>query len=468
MRNAAAMIRSFFGFVPVAIRLPLLAGAIVFLAAVGTTQIALTFQTDEADRQTERLARVYLDGLAASIADDARTGDWAAVERRFRAAFLAQEGVREVALYVSRRDGTLLARASDRAELAPFDATLAARPFVLDVAAGVLWASRAADDGLVLTAALDVSPLIDARRRLFGGIVLLDLAIAAACSVLAYLVLRRTNRTTDGLLALLQAAGRGAARRIPPQAIASADRQTAPLLAAYNEMADALDEREKLRAEIARRTQSAALGRLAATMAHEVRNPLGGLATAVGTLRKYGERAEVREESLAFLARGIETIDVIVSRMLNLHRPEDERRLSRADFDDLRGLVAPALARREISLAWRVDLPERVALGASGVRQVLLNLLLNACAASPPRGTVAFTARIEDCDLVCDIADEGPGMEDARIRQLAGMDAAPNAGERLGLDAVVALLGDLEGAAEVARGTGGGTTIRLRIPLEKV
>jgi signal transduction histidine kinase len=470
MRTGVAIIQSVLDLVPVAIRLPLLAGVIVFLAAVGTTQIALTFQTDEADRQTERLARVYLDGLAAAIADEVQTGDWAAVERRFLAAFQAQEGVREVALYLSRADGTVLARAAERPALSPFDPAIAARPFVVDAEAGLLWASRtaASNDRLFLTAALDVLPLFEARRRLFGGIVLLDLAIAAMCSVLAYFLLRRTNRTTDGLLALLQSAGRGAARRIPPQAIAGADRQTAPLLAAYNDMADALDEREKLRAEIARRTQAAALGRLAATMAHEVRNPLGGLATAVGTLRKFGDRAEVRGESLAFLERGIETIDSIVSRMLNLHRPEEERRLSRIDFEDLRGLVAPALVKRGLTLSWRVDLPERIALGASGVRQVLLNLLLNACAASPLRGTVSFVAHIEDSDLICGIADEGPGMEEARIRQLTGMDSAPHSGERLGLDAVVSLLGDLEGTAEVARAPGGGTAIHLRIPLEKV
>lgn len=455
-------------FLPVAVRLPLLAGLIVFAAAIGTTQIALTVENREADRQTERLARVYLDGLAASIGEDARRGDWAAVERRFRAAFDAQEGVREVTLHVLDRAGRSLASAaSDRPADPAGDFARSGEPIAVDPRAGILRASRplGADADLLLVAALDIAPILDARRRLFWGIVALDLLVAALCALLAYGLLRRIGRTTDGLLALLQAAGRGATTRISPAAVARADRRTAPILTAYNEMAAALEERESLRAEIARRNQTAALGRLAATMAHEVRNPLGGLATAVATLRKYGDRPEARAESLDFLARGIETIDAIVARMLNLHRPEDERRLTPADIEDIRLLLAPAAAKRELRLDWRVEIPERVALGASGVRQVLLNLLLNACAASPPRGTVKFAARVEDDALVCEIADEGPGMQDARIRQLVGEAVADAAGARLGLDAVVALLGDLDGAAQVERGPGGGTLVRLRIPL---
>ncbi|MCM0018466.1 MAG: HAMP domain-containing histidine kinase [Tagaea sp.] len=453
---------------PVAVRLPLLAGLIVFAAAIGTTQIALTVENREADRQTERLARVYLDGLAASIGDDAGRGDWAAVERRFHAAFDAQEGVREVTLHVLDRAGRSLARAAIERGAAPIeDFKKIGRPIAVDQGVGTLWASRplGGDPGYVLVAALDIAPILDARRRLFWGIVAFDLLVAAACALLAYLILRRINRTTDGLLALIQAAGRGATARLSSAAVARADRRTAPILAAYNEMVDAMVERESLREEIARRTQTAALGRLAATMAHEVRNPLGGLATAVATLRKFGDKPEARTESLDFLARGIETIDAIVARILNLHRPEDERRLTPADFEDLRLLLAPAAAKRALRLDWRVELPERLALGATGVRQVLLNLLLNACAASPPQGKVTFAARVEDDALVCEIADEGPGMQDARIRQLVGEAGAHASGARLGLDAVVALLGDLDGAAHVERGRDGGTVVRLRVPL---
>ncbi len=452
---------------PLSLRLPLLAAIIVFAAATGTTHLALYFKDRAADRQTERLAQVYLDGLAAAIADDAAAGNWAAVERRFAAAFGVQEGVAEAALLALDRNGASLASVDHGAIRPP--AGLAAARIAYDETARLLWAARALppDGANSLVVALNIGPVRDAQRNLLLAVIALDFAIALICGIGAYLLLRRINRTADGVLALLQSAGTGAVRRVPAALVADADARTAPLLAAYNRMADALAEREKLRADIAERGQAAALGRLAATMAHEVRNPLGGLATAVATLRKFGDDPKVRADSLEFVARGIDTIDAIVSRIMNFHRPEDERRLTRADFDDLRLLLTPALRNRDLRLDWRVDIPDALALGASGVRQVLLNLLLNACAASPQGGTVAFTARTRDGNLHCTIADQGPGMDDSRIEQLLGRNTSSPGAPRLGLDAVVSLLGDLEGVARVERGTTGGTTVAIAIPLRE-
>lgn len=452
---------------PLALRLPLLAAIIVFAAATGTTHLALYFKDRAADRQTERLAQVYLDGLAAAIADDAIAGDWTAVERRFAAAFGVQEGVAEAALLALDRNGTSLA-AVDRGAIRPPPGLAAAR-IAYDEAARMLWAARELppDGANSLIVALDIGPVRDAQRNLLLAVMALDFVIAFLSGLAAYFLLRRINRTTDGVLALLQSAGTGALRRVPATLVAGADARTAPLLAAYNRMADALVEREKLRADIAERGQAAALGRLAATMAHEVRNPLGGLATAVATLRKFGDDPKVRADSLEFVARGIDTIDAIVARIMNFHRPEDERRLTRADFTDLRLLLAPAMRNRDLRLDWRVDIPDTLALGASGVRQVLLNLLLNACAASPEGGTVAFLARIDGDKLHCTIVDQGPGMDATRIEQLLGRNASPPGAPRLGLDAVVSLLGDLEGAAHVERGTTGGTTVAIAIPLRE-
>ncbi len=453
---------------PLSLRLPLLSAFIVFAAAIGTTHLALHFKDRAADRQTERLAQVYLDGLAAAVADDAAAGNWTAVERRFSAAFGMQEGVAEIALYALDRSGNRLA-SIDRGRAQPPPDLLTVR-VAYDEDARMLWAGRTLppDGANSLVVALDIGPVRDAQRDLLLAVIALDLVIASICGLAAYFLLRRINRTTDGVLALLQSAGTGAVHRVPGTLVADADMRTAPLLAAYNRMADALAEREKLRADIAERGQAAALGRLAATMAHEVRNPLGGLATAVATLRKFGDDPKVRADSLEFVARGIDTIDAIVSRIMNFHRPEDERRLTRADFDDLRLLLAPALRNRGLRLDWSSNIPDTLALGASGVRQVLLNLLLNACAASPQGGTVAFAARISDGNLHCTIVDQGPGMEDARIEQLLGKTASPPAAPRLGIDAVVALLGDLEGAAHVERGTTGGTSIAIAIPLREI
>jgi K+-sensing histidine kinase KdpD len=105
-------------------------------------------------------------------------------------------------------------------------------------------------------------------------------------------------------------------------------------------------------------------------------------------------------------------------------------------------------------------------LAASGVRQVLLNLVLNAVAVSPPGWRVGLDARIEDNHLVCRVSDEGPGMEHHHICRLLGEAPADTGSRRIGIDAVVAILGDLDARASVQGSGGGGTTVRVDIPVE--
>jgi signal transduction histidine kinase len=114
-------------------------------------------------------------------------------------------------------------------------------------------------------------------------------------------------------------------------------------------------------------------------------------------------------------------------------------------------------------VAFDLDLPaEDLALGSSGVRQVLLNLMLNACAATPPGGRVGLRVRIEGTEMVCEVTDEGPGLDPGRL----GLAGRGTPSRRLGLDVVVGLLGTLDARASVAARPGGGTLIRLAIPLQ--
>lgn len=457
------------GLLPHALRLPALAGVIVFAVAVGTTQIALQINNREADRQLERLGQVYLDGIAASIGSGLvlRDGDYIAA--RFARAFDEQRGVAERALFAFAADDTLLARHGDAAIPAEAAAT-ATTAWRVDAGSGTAWIARRVDGvagpaGRVV-AALDVAPILAARSRLSWAIVLMDSLLAAGFALATWLVLRRLYRPLGALVQELSDGAERAPARLADEVVAGADPRSAVVLRAYNRMVDGVRERERLTAELADREQAAALGRLAATLAHEVRNPLGGLATSVSTLRRFGADAQVRDESLAFLERGIGALDRIVTSTLNLYRAEEDRPLTRADLDDLAQLVRPAAQRRGVALAFELDLPEGpVAPGAGGVRQVLLNLLLNACEATPSGGTVEFRARLEGSELVCEIADQGQGLDAGQAARLAG-EAVPAPGSRrLGLGVVVRLLGHLDARASATARSAGGTLIRLAIPL---
>ncbi|BBK30367.1 signal transduction histidine kinase [Stella humosa] len=471
---------SLVSWLPPAARLPAIAGAAVFVVAVATTQIALHLQAAATDSQFQRLGEVYLDGLTASVRPSLEAGDGPALEARFRLAFGERQGVTERGLFAFAADGQLLASHTDSALPATRAAATRAGHLELDHATGLAWVARPVDDGRTgrLVAALDLGQLLADRRRLALGLVLLDLALAAGCAALAYWGLARIGRPIAIMLDRLHQASVGPPAAIPDAALAAADRPTAALMTAFNAMADSLRERQRMADEAAEREQAAALGRLAATMAHEVRNPLAGLATAVSTLKRFGDDGAVRAESLGLLERGIDAIDRIVTSSLGFYRPTDERRLGPADFADLEQLVRPAADRAGVGLDWRIELPDTVALGAVGVRQVLLNLLLNACAATAPGGTVALRAAMEGGELVCTIVDGGGGLDTHAARLLeqggirepgsgdaGGGDRGSGGRRRLGMAVVIGLLGDLDGRASVESEPGRGTSIRIAIPL---
>ena len=79
-----------------------------------------------------------------------------------------------------------------------------------------------------------------------------------------------------------------------------------------------------------------AIGRLAATIAREVRNPPAGIVTSLEIIRRVGDDRAEREEALEVIGRGLEQIERVVSSTLALHQDHGPRRLLRPTaLDDL-------------------------------------------------------------------------------------------------------------------------------------
>lgn len=184
---------------------------------------------------------------------------------------------------------------------------------------------------------------------------------------------------------------------------------------------DRLDEsrRAALRSE-----QLAALGQWAAGLAHELRNPLTSMKILVQTAIERSERGEVglQGRSLAVLDQEIGRLDHLLQSFLQFARPaEVERR--RVDFASiLRQKVAlcePQARARRVAIV--LDLPSNppsLEADAAHLRQLLLNLILNAIDASPAGGTITIRAVVDrqhqdspdQARVVIQVIDEGPGL----------------------------------------------------------
>jgi two-component system OmpR family sensor kinase len=255
-----------------------------------------------------------------------------------------------------------------------------------------------------------VSDLQRERRMLRVILAVFTVAASGISALLGFVLIKRMVRPLHVLTARLQGARHGGLTPVPEAELPAAATEFGGLLRGFNGMVRSLLEREGLAARLAAQEQAAILGHLAATVAHEVHNPLGGMFNAVDTGRKFGHDARIRTQSFDLIERGLWSIRNIVGALLASHRvPEDRRVLTPEDLEDLRILVDPEARRTGVDLEWQSTIDRCIPVDATQVRQIGLNLLLNACAVSA-NGHVGFTAEFEGKAMRLQVDDDGPGL----------------------------------------------------------
>jgi signal transduction histidine kinase len=120
-----------------------------------------------------------------------------------------------------------------------------------------------------------------------------------------------------------------------------------------------------------------ALRNVAAGVAHEVNNPLGGMLMAIDTYRCAQSPDARTTRLLDLLERALRQIQESVSALL-VEARADPHPLTPRDLDDVRTLAQPRLAKSGVRLIWHNAFEAATTLPAAPVRQLLLNLLLNA------------------------------------------------------------------------------------------
>lgn len=464
---------------PMTARLSLAVVAVILVTALGTTQIAMQGLLRQVERQIERTGQIYLDGLAAALLPPVIANDAAGIQRALDEALRMHQGLVDRRLFLLDPAGQPLARA-DRAGLPeahlPEAIAQGARGDKIDTRDGSYWVWRPLGDdrlaaegragALTVVANLDLADYVAERQRLWWRVVVFNLGLGAVCALLGVLVMRRLQRPLDLLTRHLQRTGGAGPEPVAESLIPPGDGENARLLRAYNRMAGAAREREALITRLAEQEREAVLGRLSATLAHEVRNPLAGVLTAVDTLRRFGERPEARAEALDFMERGLHAIGGVVDATLATHRPSaTEPAFGPQDLQDVQRLLAPQARRAGVGLVLESGLSEAVPLAGGEVRQVLLNLLLNAIQASAQGTRVTLRCEPRNGHLWLEVSDEGGGLPGPLAASLE-QGEAPAAGAGLGVAVVVRLVQRLRGRVAVQAHSGRGTRIALELPFD--
>jgi two-component system sensor histidine kinase HydH len=215
------------------------------------------------------------------------------------------------------------------------------------------------------------------------------------------------------------------------------------------------------------RATLAAVGELAAGLAHEIRNPVAAIR---GAGQAMGSEAtpRQREEMLEVIAEESSRLDRVVGEFLAYARPEPPGRdpvdLSRIVTEALRSARAAGLDLRD---AVRVAPgTPRVAGDAERIRRVIDNLLRNAHEAAGDGVTLRITIEPASARSVClTVEDDGPGIPDEELaRVLRPFHTTKTQGTGLGLSLAQRIVEAHGGEMAVDRGSLGGARIRITLP----
>lgn len=229
-----------------------------------------------------------------------------------------------------------------------------------------------------------------------------------------------------------------------------------------------LTERRQLRLEAEHQDRLAGIGRLAAGVAHEIRNPLTGMLMVAQNLRRE-EEPEDLEERLGLIVEEGRRIEDIVSALLGYTRSGEHSVPESLRLSELaaQAVTLIRLGQEARGLSWRVEVPPDLTVRAhrGPLTQVLVNLLANARDASPERGTVCVRGAHTADGMVLDVVDEGPGVPPdvvSRVFEPFFTTKAPGEGTGLGLAISHRVVHDHGGTLQYDRV---GATTRFRITL---
>ncbi|MBI1219396.1 MAG: HAMP domain-containing protein [Rhodobacteraceae bacterium] len=449
----------------------------MILFGIFASQQVLSALTRLQEQKLRELAQVQLDGLeVATLPSILHQDVWEVYDTLDRAA-RASKGMRATLLVVGDAQGKVLAASDPRRApvgepMAQFtsnatpvkDLRLPSGADFIRVVAPVKYHDETIG---TIAAEMDVRDL--ARERRQAGAYLL-LANAAATLVLAVGGAFLMGRTLRPLATLAHHMGEsgGTPQPIPDGLIPPGKTEVSRLMHNYNAMVGAVQARGEAERRLAARERFVSLGRLSSSLAHEINNPLGGLLNAVDTIQRFSDRPEAVRESADLLDRGLRHLRDVARATLDLHRTDmADTPLTARDFDDLRLLFAPEVARFSQNLTWQITAAEGdlESLPAAPVRQIALNLLLNAAAAAGPGGGVQFRTASDGQDVRLSVSDTGPGLPpEARARIFEDGPAEPGGG--VGLRLVRDLARGLGGMIAHDR-NGGETVLTVTLPIRR-
>jgi len=234
-----------------------------------------------------------------------------------------------------------------------------------------------------------------------------------------------------------------------------------------------VEENVRLERRVAEGERLAELGQMAATVAHEVKNPLSAIKSIAQVMREDQRLGGEYERDLSLIVGETDRLNQSVTQLLSFARKEvaEEVPLRAGELIAAAvGLFKANADERRIKLTIRSEANDELGgTAVAAVRDALSNLVLNALQATPTGGEIAVTSRRDGANLFIIVEDSGAGIpSELRRRIWEPFFTTKQRGTGLGLAIVRKRMEEAGGSARLVGSLngGGGARFELRVPLE--
>lgn len=240
----------------------------------------------------------------------------------------------------------------------------------------------------------------------------------------------------------------------------------------YADLRDYVRRVEESQEALLRAEKMAAAGRLTASIAHEVNNPLQSVQNCLHLAGREDVSPEKRKEYFDLARVELERLMKTMQRMLDFYRP-GAAKMTQVDLLDLLkhvlSLTSQQLGQRHIEVV--TDLPESlppIYAVSSQIQQIFINLILNSFDAMPGGGTLTIQARTVENGIEMSFEDSGPGIpEEQRNNIFEPFYSTKDGGTGLGLTVSYNIVTSHGGTLDIIDGQGAGACFQLFLPVSK-
>jgi two-component system NtrC family sensor kinase len=308
-----------------------------------------------------------------------------------------------------------------------------------------------------LAVGFSLEPVEREIELMASRLVVIALLVLAVNAVISAISMEWLIRPILALHQVMQRAGRG---DLAVRAASWRHDEIGELGKAFNGMMDELEESREQenvrRSQLAHTEKMAAVGTLAAGVAHEVNNPVAGVLACIENMRDDPENSAMREQYLGLIHDGVKRIERTVANLLDFSRPRSMR-LGPASLNQsltqVIDLVRFQLRKSGVEARFELDPRDPWIVGDRfQIEQLFLNLVLNALQAMPDGGTLILRTRRQGAWELVEVHDTGSGIPEAiRERIFDPFFTTRDVGKGTGLGLAVSY--------NIARAHGGGLEV---------